>query len=210
MSGAKIHPESPLNQPQYDLPPCESRRDYWSSQGVFFCAHPNVHTQNNLVSTAICRACPHSHEPPPSDFRPYPAILALERTGTCLHLGEQVALRDCSTCSGHVQIKVFACSHPSHGETTFADCERCVDYERPLGKASNVVWAVGVLFSIANSESTNLVRATVTELGWPECRLFLESFELQPAAGGPTTVRDVPLGAFPHWYLALAELYLRA
>lgn len=53
----------------------------------------------------------------------------LERLkGRCRHLGGQIGLRECPGCQGNVRIKVFACSHPSHGETTAAECEQCDDF----------------------------------------------------------------------------------
>jgi hypothetical protein len=44
-------------------------------------------------------------------------------------LGEETGLRDCPSCLGNVRLKVFACSHPAHGETTLQDCGACADHE---------------------------------------------------------------------------------
>src|SRR5262245_52758516 len=143
MSAAPVECVGTSPHPGSDLPPCHSRRDYWPLEGIFFCAHPRVHVRDNLVSVAICRICSRFLEPPPAEFRPYPVILTSERQGPCLHLGDQVGLRECSTCQGNVKLKVFGCSHPAHGETTLPDCERCVDYERRLSKATKLTWSVG-------------------------------------------------------------------
>jgi hypothetical protein len=44
-------------------------------------------------------------------------------------LGEQIGTRDCPSCRGKVRLKVFACSHPAHGETTLPDCDLCEDFQ---------------------------------------------------------------------------------
>lgn len=46
----------------------------------------------------------------------------------CAFLGAQIGLQECETCGGNVRLKLFACSHPAHDETTFQQCEACPDY----------------------------------------------------------------------------------
>src|SRR5271166_753685 len=69
----------------------------------------------------------------------YPRSKAKNRP--CSYLGEAVlmngkqALRDCLTCRGNVQLKVFSCLHPGHAldpTTTYKACERCPDYTTDL------------------------------------------------------------------------------
>jgi len=47
----------------------------------------------------------------------------------CVHLGKLAGLRPCETCCKTVHIKVYACRHPNHDETTLAECRLCEDYE---------------------------------------------------------------------------------
>jgi hypothetical protein len=111
-----------------DLPECHSRRLVDGEPGVYFCAHPAMHARDNLVNAGICRACTYWRLPPPSRFRPFPPAGPLRRRGPCAHLGGQVGLRACRSCRGSVQLKVFACRHPAHGETTLPECGRCRDF----------------------------------------------------------------------------------
>ena len=46
----------------------------------------------------------------------------------CQHLGSQTGERNCPTCAGNVRLKVFACSHPLHRETTLPECSTCRDF----------------------------------------------------------------------------------
>jgi hypothetical protein len=112
------------------LPPCHSRRDVASAKEIFFCAHPQMHVQNQLVTPAICQACPYWQQPPPATFRIMPEG-PLVRDEPCRHLGDVIGLRDCEGCPGSVKIKVFACRHPAHGQTTLPDCQACPDYDPP-------------------------------------------------------------------------------
>ena len=49
--------------------------------------------------------------------------------GKCDYLGEQTSTRSCPTCTGNVRLKVFACSHPLHRETTLPECATCRDFK---------------------------------------------------------------------------------
>ena len=50
------------------------------------------------------------------------------RITPCRYLGQQTGERSCPTCSGNVRLKVFACSHAAHVETTLPECGACGDY----------------------------------------------------------------------------------
>lgn len=49
----------------------------------------------------------------------------------CFYRGEFIRSEECSTCSGRVLIKHYACNHPSHETTTIAECRKCADHETP-------------------------------------------------------------------------------
>jgi hypothetical protein len=110
------------------LPPCHSRRELGPGDTTYFCAHPSVVVQDGLVTAGICQICDFWKQPPPPAFRTYPLPAAKPR-GPCVFLGEQTGLRDCKTCRGSVRVKVFACSHPRHQETTLSDCAVCPDFK---------------------------------------------------------------------------------
>jgi hypothetical protein len=104
---------------------CHSRRDLPGEAEYFYCAHPRVHAPGQRVYEGVCRACGRWRDPPPEEFRPFPPP---PPRGRCLFLGAETGLRDCPTCSGSVRVKVFACAHPAHGETTLAECPACPDH----------------------------------------------------------------------------------
>lgn len=61
-------------------------------------------------------------------------MATVSRKKDCRHLGAQLRLTDCPTCSGRVQVKVFACE--VYGECTLAKkvddlgcCQTCEYYE---------------------------------------------------------------------------------
>ena len=108
------------------LPPCPARRLLESESGVFYCAHPRVHALEQRVTAEVCSICSRWREPPPETFRPFPPP---PPRGVCVHLGTEIGLRDCPGCRGLVRIKVFACGHPAHRETTLGECVSCSDHQ---------------------------------------------------------------------------------
>jgi hypothetical protein len=109
-----------------DLPACHSRRPLPGESAVFYCAHPRVFIEGGRVTAQICGMCDRWKEPAPEVFRPFPPPRPRD---PCVHLGQEVGLRDCEGCRGTVKVRVFACSHPAHRETTLANCTTCGDHE---------------------------------------------------------------------------------
>jgi hypothetical protein len=119
----------PILKPM-SLPYCHSRHELEGEANVFYCAHPSMHVQDQRVRAEICQICTYWREPPPETFRPYPPP---PPRGVCRYLDEPCGLRECPTCLGNVRVKVFACTHPAHVETTLAECNVCPDHaEREL------------------------------------------------------------------------------
>jgi len=111
-------------------PDCESRRELEEETPESVCLHPNVYVRGRRVTQGICKACDQRLQPPPGLLVEDPARSPLVRLGRCDYLGDQVGERLCPTCGGSVRIKLFACQHPKHIETTLRDCLRCEDYVR--------------------------------------------------------------------------------
>jgi hypothetical protein len=111
-----------------ELPACHSRRVLELEPGVYFCAHPRMHAPDSLVDAGICLACRYWRESAPAVFREFPPAGPLRRRGNCRHLGELIELRECRGCRGNVRVKVFACRHPAHTETTMQYCRTCRDF----------------------------------------------------------------------------------
>jgi hypothetical protein len=89
-----------------------------------------MHVRNQLVTPPLCRVCTLWQQPAPAEFRIMPKG-PLIRDDPCRHLGEVIELRRCATCRGDVKIKIFACRHAAHQETTLAHCQECPDYAWP-------------------------------------------------------------------------------
>jgi hypothetical protein len=66
---------------------------------------------------------------------PAPKPLRTVTRPPCVHLGEHIGFQECQGCRGTVKLKVFACSHPSHGKTTLRHCQVCPDY---IGKPDGI------------------------------------------------------------------------
>jgi hypothetical protein len=73
-------------------------------------------------------------------------------------------------------------------------------------------WAVGVTTAPRDQPTLEACLASLSAAGWREPRLFVDgNAVLPPAAHGlPVTRRDPRIGAWPSYYLALAELIMRA
>lgn len=124
-----------------ELPTCHSRRTLPSEPGALFCVHPRHRFPGNLVSPEVCRVCTLWKQPPPQNYKdlvsprePKPEP-SRSPAGTCRYLGTQVGLRLCRSCCGTVRVKVFACEHPDHRETTLKECQVCAD-QAPGGVAA--------------------------------------------------------------------------
>lgn len=191
------------------LPPCHSRRELEPCGRVFFCAHPLVHAPQQRVTPEMCKACRRRQDPPPETFRD-PEADRVQR-GPCFHLGEQTGLRDCKSCRGKVQLKVFACQHPLHCETTSQECQSCIDHEPRLGAGAVKKWAVGVTTAPREQPTLERTVRSLAAAGWKLPRIFAEpGVELPDVCEHlPLTRRDAPLGGWPNWLLALGELVLR-
>lgn len=194
----------------HSLPPCQSRHEWDEDEGVYFCAHPNVHSPSNLVTGPICRLCRHKDDSPEKP-RPVPRKGAVRST-PCRYLGEMTGLRKCATCRGDVQEKVFSCEHPTHHETTHKQCIACQDYQQLLPQGlSDDQWAVGVTTAPRGTPTLGRTLDSLVAAGWENPRLFAEPGTAIPNAYShlQTTWRESRLGAWSNWFLALAELYQR-
>jgi hypothetical protein len=122
------------------LPPCHSRRELPTVPVEYWCAHPQVHVAGQRVHEGICGICSRWRDPPPAIFRAPPP--PMRRPGAiCEFLGKQIGTRECPTCRGKVRLKVFACSHPAHDETTLPDCDQCQDFQDSGNSTSTLVSA---------------------------------------------------------------------
>jgi hypothetical protein len=117
------------------LAPCHSRHEIEELPEMYFCAHPRVFAAGSIISAEFCRICNYWRQPAPDNPRPFDAKAALRLTAACRHLGEQTGWRDCPTCRGNVRLKIFACAHPEHVETTRQECRICPDFAPPTDTA---------------------------------------------------------------------------
>ena len=80
------------------------------------------------------------------------------------------------------------------------------DSPRPIRR-----WAVGVTTAPRREPTLKQTLHSLADAGWDQSRLFAEPETEIPAGFEdlPITRRDQLLGAFPNWYLGLAELVMR-
>ena len=134
MSASSSNPGSlaggAVARPLFGLPDCHSRREHDPARNIYFCAHPRMHVRDQLVHPALCRMCRLWPLPPPAEFRPYPGNKHVVRNGPCRFLGSLESLRDCPTCNGRIQLKVYHCLHEKHEVTTIGECSACLEYEQ--------------------------------------------------------------------------------
>lgn len=102
----------------------------------------------------------------------------------------------------HVTIEF--CRNCQVGGRTASECQ-----EQP--RIVVIRWAVGVTTCGRRRATLERTLTSLKAAGWDCPRLFAEPGVVVPErfAGLPCTRRDVPLGPFPNWYLALAELVMR-
>lgn len=118
------------------------------------------------------------------------------------------------------------CTNPAvrtpNGLTTIDICRSCGLWERGDSRleirreSGDVVgqvcqWSVGVTTAPRASATLSQCLESLQMAGWSRPRLFAEPETEIPSrwADLPITLRDTRLGAFPNWYLGLAELLMR-
>ena len=133
-------------------------------------------------------------------------------TYPCQYLGSQTGIRKCETCQSPVQMKVFACSHEFHSETTLPDCKFCRDYEPSLAVGRGIQsWAVGVTTAPRKNQTLSRTLDSLGRSGWTDVCIFAEPDSSVPSGIPPANVvwRSRRVGPWSNFLLALTELLLR-
>jgi hypothetical protein len=146
----------------------------------------------------------------------------------CIHLGGPAGFRPVATAAGHDRAIVYHCRHPDHQETTPEQCLACRDWTESAGlprtPLSVVVprpalrhgprvqtWSVGVITAPRRPPTLDACLDSLVRAGWHEPRLFIDGSTTIATrhAHLPLTLREPRIGAWPNFYLALAELLMR-
>lgn len=149
-------------------------------------------------------------------------------TEACCFLADEIGSKRTETASGVIEETVFECRHPDHAHTTAAECRLCRDWsmavERPfhepasLGPLERALsehrggavrrWAVGVTTAPRRQPTLELCLDSMRRAGWSDIRLFVDTPVELPESYEhlPVTLRDTRVGAWPNYYLALAQL----
>jgi hypothetical protein len=163
------------------------------------------------------------------DCPPEPSTTAPRReVGPCCYLGPEIGFRVRAAANGHSRLPVFECRHPAHRETTLGACHRCRDWADRPGPAPAPVerlvpapvprrgprvrrWAVGVTSAPRRRPTLDWCLDSLRRAGWETPRLFIDSAVTiaERFAGLPVSLREGKLGAWPNYYLTLAELLMR-
>jgi hypothetical protein len=166
----------------------------------------------------------------PSEFERSP--LPERAASPCCYLGEEVGARVRWTGGAPGREPVFRCHHPAHPETTRDECTRCRDWSvrfdpavapidawlpPPAGWGGVTIrttacrWAVGVTTSPRRRPTLEWTLDSLVRAGWEQAHLFVDAGVTIPHryAHFPVTYREPRAGAWPNFYLGLAELMLR-
>jgi hypothetical protein len=158
----------------------------------------------------------------PDRFRLTPA----RATGTCYFLGEPAQPSNDGDVSDE---RPHLCDHPAHERTTLSECRMCRDWanQRPWSRRLTLrelapppqrrcgrpvrTWAVGVTTAPRRSPTLEQCLDALVRAGWEQPRLFLDGLTPIPPRYTHLAVtwREDGVGAWPAWYLALAELQLQ-
>jgi hypothetical protein len=148
-------------------------------------------------------------------------------TRDCHYLGERVEPAPVDDGPQPTDDAVWSCRHPSHQRTTRDRCLLCRDWSdrprpapRPLGtllppppRRGPAVrsWAVGVRSAPRNVPTLDWTLDSLARAGWDSPRIFEDlATAIAPRhAKCPVSRREPAVGAFPNFYLGLAELLLR-
>jgi hypothetical protein len=159
----------------------------------------------------------------PPDLTLTPARSVLQ----CAWLGQQVSPEHPLGTVGAGT--AYDCSHPRHSQTTLDACRGCRDWarQRPISRPLSLSeliplpgersgprvreWAVGITTAPRRRSTLEECLDSVTRAGWESPRLFVDGADRLPQRYHQLSVtcRSESIGAWPAWYLALAELVLQ-
>lgn len=123
---------------------------------------------------------------------------------------------------------LYECNHPNHQYASESRCRMCRDWlkqppisrmlsleelvPRPKKRCGPKVrkWGVGVTTAPRRDPTLELTLDSLVRAGWDDIRLFLDGTLAPPKRYEhlPVTWREDSVGAWPAWYMALAELIL--
>jgi hypothetical protein len=154
--------------------------------------------------------------------------LPVRGAGTCAYFGAATGFRPALAPHGGGRMTVYQCHHPNHRETTPAECILCRDWSAHTGVEIPALreilpvperryglkvctWSVGVITAPRPIATLDACLDSLIRAGWEQPRLFVDTATtIATRHGGlPLTLREPRIGAFPNYYLALAELVMR-
>jgi hypothetical protein len=163
-------------------------------------------------------------DPPPEASATAPK----RATQPCCYLGVPLSLPVPEADASPTHVPVYECYHPAHRETTLHDCYRCRDWADRPGREPVPLerlvpppaerrgpgvhrWAVGVTTAPRQQATLEWCLNSLIRAGWEAPRLFMDSAVAVAGrfADLPVSLREDKLGAWPNYYLALAELLMR-
>jgi hypothetical protein len=148
--------------------------------------------------------------------------------GVCAYFGAPIGFRPASMPHGGGRMTVYQCLHPKHRETTPAECILCRDWSGradvefpalreilpvPASRHGSKVrtWSVGVITAPRRTPTLDTCLDSLIRAGWERPRLFVDAATTIATrhADLALTLREPRIGAFPNYYLALAESVMR-
>lgn len=169
------------------------------------------------VDESICHACCASFPPSPIDPNPVVASLVYTLSST---IDRHEGVPGCDQKAAR-QLRSWAIHHLPDQRDALPDPTPTAPPNRPIeailpppirrSGPSVRRWAVGVTTSHRAVPTLANCLQTLDAAGWPQPRLFVDGDTELPAEARhlPLTVRHPRIGAWPSYYLALAELLMR-
>ncbi len=160
---------------------------------------------------------------------PHLTTLPARSVDPCCWFGELLD-DDVANVSSDTREPVHHCRHPRHERTTLSQCRVCRDWckHEPRSRFLSLdeliplpnrragphlrSWAIGVTTAPRRSCTLEHTLDSIFRAGWHDPRLFLDGTIHMPKKYEhlPVSWRDDSIGAWPTWYMALAELVLRS
>lgn len=208
-----------MNRFQRSVDQCPYRRapDGGAEDGAACCgllAEVSGVTDDALcrVQRDACEACCRSFPPSAEDINPVVASLLYQLSS---RIAAQEGVPGCDRGRAddlrRLAVENLASSDPRSSAAEAGDLERLIP--RPAHRSGPRIrrWALGVTTAPRRVPTLSETLASLARAGWERPRLFVDGDVAIPDAfaGLPQTVRSPHVGAWPNYYLALAELLMR-
>jgi len=214
----KLQPLSPESCPFRTDRHCAETGDSLATCGLVATVLGAEEILLSRVERDACEACCRSF--PPSVRKPNPVVASLLH-GRAAEIVDKGGVAGCSVAeAGRIRTSMVDLLHRIHHDQVLpppndrvlsSDLARRVPSARQRFSSRIHNWAVGVTTAPRRVDTLEQCLDSLVHAGWNDPYLFIDSAVRVPGrfAHLPGTFRDEAIGAWPNYYLALAELLMR-